>query len=191
MTQLRHAATGISALHIAATDPRRKSSTRHIISSSSRSAAQSLRWLTESAKECAAHALWIAKACIRGYALYWLYATFNTFAGSFEAQSLYCLCGSHTRFGGEGARKVTTAHACLVGEPPDRKAFLKPLSRPCEQGRKTAAGTIDVEQRRELRLTTGPAVVNHHLLCRALSDTFAEIIRDHRQRKINASGNAS
>jgi len=88
LTQLRHAATGISALHIAATDPRRKISTRHILSSSSRSAAQSLRWLTESAKECAAHPLWVAKACIRGYALYWLYATFNTFAGSFEAKSL-------------------------------------------------------------------------------------------------------
>ena len=146
--------------------------------------------MTESAKECTPHPFWIAKAGIRGYALYWLCATLNTFAGSFEAQPLYGLRGSDTRFGGESACKVTTAHACMVGEPSDWKTFLKPLSGPCEQARKTAVRTIDVEQRGELRLTAGPAVVNHHLLCGALSDTFAAIIGDHRQRKIDACGDA-
>ena len=59
-----------------------------------------------------------------------------------------------------------------------------------EQRREPAAGPIRLEQRRELRLPAGPAVIDHELLRGTLGDRLAEILGDQRQREIDAGGDA-
>ena len=116
-------------------------------------------------------------------------AIFYLFPGNFEAQPLDRFSGRHSGLDGEDTCEITSAHASAFSQSFYTEALAQSLSRPRDQRRKSAGGAIEVEQRRELRLPGGPAVIDNHLLRGPFGNGLPQIISHHCQGQIDAGGN--
>src|SRR5215831_13373899 len=103
-------------------------------------------------------------------------AIFYLFPGNFEAQPLDRFRGRHSGLDGEDACEITSAHASAFSQSFYTEALTQSLPHPRDQRRKSAGGAIEVEQRRELRLPGGPAVIDYHLLRGPFGNVFPQCI---------------
>src|SRR3982074_2109311 len=83
---------------------------------------------------------------------------------------------------------MTRTHAGLFGEVLDRQWRIEMLARPAEQRSEAPGRRLQFQERGELRLAAAAAVVEHELPRSFLRDLLAEILRDKRQRQIDAGG---
>ena len=104
---------------------------------------------------------------------------------------------SHDRSRGAGARlrleqprEIARAHAGLGRELLHREPLAQIAAHVIEQRREAAVGALELEQRRELRLPTRPAVIHHELLRHLARHGLAQILGDERQRQVDARGDA-
>ncbi len=107
-----------------------------------------------------------------------------------DAQPLDRLRRRDAGLGGEAARKMPCAHVGLLGQALHGQILIEMLARPGEQRLEAAARRFQFEQRRELRLPARAAVIDDELLRGRLRDLVAELVGDHRQREIDAGGDA-
>ena len=94
------------------------------------------------------------------------------------------------------SRRRRRGRSC-AGSSPARSArrstprsLAEMLARPAQQRAEAPAGPVQLQQRRELRLAAGPAVVDHQLLRGPRARRLAEILGDHGQRQVDAGGDA-
>src|SRR6185437_7296762 len=68
--------------------------------------------------------------------------------------------------------------------------FVEMLTRPGEQGRKTAGRRLQFQERGELRLPAAAAMIEHELARGLLRNLLAKILGNKRERQIDACGDA-
>ncbi len=103
-----------------------------------------------------------------------------------DAQPLHRLRRRGAGLGHEGAGEMPRTHAGLLGHVLDRQRRVEMLARPGQQRPEAAVRRLQFQQRGELRLAAAAAVIEHELARGLLRDLVAVILRDHRQRQIDA-----
>lgn len=96
----------------------------------------------------------------------------------------------HPGLADEEAGKIPRTHRGARRQAFHAELLVEMLARPAQHRGEPSVGAIQFQQSRELRLAARPAVIDDQLLRGLARDPLAEIVGDHRQREVNAGGDA-
>jgi len=138
-----------------------------------------LGWQAEYAHECPPHSFAIRKAGLPRDDLDGMPAVFQHQPGGLETEFFDGFCRRLASLGRERASELAGAQMGHLREFFHRKLGVEIFARECESGLNSVGLRLELEEGRELRLSAGTPMMDHHLLRNCSSDLRTDIAFDH------------